>query len=103
MNLLPRLHALSARRSRRAPKSSRPSRPAARLWHSDLEHLEERSVPAIISSQLLNSGGGLQSGGQTSGSAPRGTVSGFVFCDENQNGVFDQGEHGLAGVTVRLV
>jgi len=103
MNLLPRLHALSARRSRRAPKSSRPSRPAARLWHSDLEHLEERSVPAIISSQLLNPGGGLQSGGQTSGSAPRGTVSGFVFCDENQNGVFDQGEHGLAGVTVRLV
>jgi SdrD B-like domain len=102
MYLLPRLPATLARRFGRAPKSSRTSRPAAKLWRSDLERLEERSVPAIISSQLPTGG---VSGGSTSGTGPRGTIGGFVFCDENQNGVFDAdlGEHGIAGVTIRLV
>src|SRR5207248_1630942 len=88
----------------RAPRSSRKNRPAAKLWTSRLEHLEERSVPAIISSQVLNGGGGT-SGGSTSGTGPTATVGGFVFCDENGNGVLDVnlGEHGIAGVTIRLV
>jgi SdrD B-like domain len=84
----------------RSPETTRRRRTTARLWRSELEPLEERSVPAIISSQLPNI-----AGGGTSGAAPRSTISGFVFCDDNQNGVLDLdlGEHGIAGVTVRLV
>jgi len=77
----------------------------ARLGKPNLELLDDRTVPAIISSQLPNTGGSTGGGGTSgTGAQPRSTLNGFVFCDENQNGVLDvdQGEHGIAGVTVRL-
>jgi len=62
-----------------------------------VETLDNRTVPAIIGGQMAQSG--------PLPAQPRSSVSGFVFCDDNNNGVLDvdQGEHGIAGVTVQLV
>jgi hypothetical protein len=100
MSLLSRLPSSVGCIFHRSPKTTRRrGGSTAKLWKSNLELLEDRAVPAIISSQLPNPGGG-----GTSGTVPRSTLSGFVFCDDNQNGVLDldQGEHGIAGVTVRV-
>ena len=105
MRVRPRIPLSLGSLHRRSPKKhSRGT--TARLWNSHVELLEDRSVPAIISSQLPNVGGPPGGGGTSgTGAQPRSTLNGFVFCDDNQNGVLDvdQGEHGIAGVTVRLL
>jgi len=59
-----------------------------------VELLEDRSVPAIIGGQVYP---------PSPAAAARSTVSGFVFCDDNGDGVRDAGEHGIAGVNVQIV
>jgi hypothetical protein len=78
MNILRQLWRWFGGERKRAAPASAPRRPV-------LEVLEERTACAVIGSQI-----------------PPSSLSGFVYCDMNRNGVRDAGDTGIAGVPIAL-
>jgi hypothetical protein len=66
-------------------QSAARSTPAAVGQRPALEALEDRTTPAILGSQL-----------------PPSSLSGFVYCDNNHNGIFDPADTGIGGAVIAL-
>jgi hypothetical protein len=62
------------------------TRPAPQWPPPTLEALEDRTAPAVIGSQI-----------------PPSSLSGFVYCDNNHNGIRDPGDTPIAGTQLFLV